>query len=237
MSTFTIEKEFWSLFPEAKIGVIVVRGMNNSYGDRSVYESLLREAETHVKDHVPLEPIAKNRVVGVWREAFQQFKTKKGARSSIEALLKRVAKGDQLPTINPLVDLYNACSLIYALPNGGEDIDTFEGDLRLTAATGEEDFTTLGSNKSEPPYPGEIVYKDDAGAVCRCWNWREAVRTMLTEETTNAFLAIELVDPERIDALKEALDFLEHHITEELGGTCTVHLMDAENPQIPLAEA
>ncbi len=67
-------------------------------------------------------------------------------------------------------------------------MDKFIGDIRLTKATGDESFITLGSDKSEPPYEGEIVYKDDEGAICRCWNWRESVRTMLTEDTKNAFL-------------------------------------------------
>ena len=73
-------------------------------------------------------------------------------------------------------------------------MDSFEGDLRLTTAAGDEQFVPLGSSENEPPYPGEIIYKDDKGAVCRCWNWREAQRTMLTEKTKNAFLCIELVD-------------------------------------------
>ena len=47
---------------------------------------------------------------------------------------------------------------------------------------------TLGTDENSPPYEGEIVYKDDVGAVCRCWNWRESVRTMLTENTKNSFL-------------------------------------------------
>ena len=47
-----------------------------------------------------------------WRQAFTKFKTKKGARSSIEALLKRVSQGRECNLINPLVDLYNLrCSL------------------------------------------------------------------------------------------------------------------------------
>ncbi len=98
-------------------------------------------------------------------------------------MLKRVSTGKGLGTINPLVDIYNSISLKYAMPCGGEDMDKFIGDIRLTKATGDESFITLGSDKSEPPYEGEIVYKDDEGAICRCWNWRESVRTMLTEDT------------------------------------------------------
>jgi DNA/RNA-binding domain of Phe-tRNA-synthetase-like protein len=108
--------------------------------------------------------------------------------------MKRVSKGNHIGTINPLVDIYNATSLRYGLPCGGEDIDTFRGDIRLTKALGDESFITLGTDESAPPYEGEIVYKDDEGAICRCWNWRESVRTMLRESTKNAFLCIELVD-------------------------------------------
>ncbi|MGJ8454406.1 B3/B4 domain-containing protein [Pseudothermotoga sp. U03pept] len=104
------------------------------------------------------EKFSSNEVIKVWREAFQKFKTKKGARASIEALLKRVNNGNHLGTINPLVDIYNCISLRYALPCGGEDIDKFVGDIRLTKAVGNENFVTLGTEKSEPPYEGEIVY-------------------------------------------------------------------------------
>ena len=62
--------------------------------------------------------------------------------------------------------------------------------------------------KTTSPYEGEIVYKDDNGAICRCWNWREAVRTMLTENTSNAFLCIELVDESRFDEFENALSEL-----------------------------
>jgi DNA/RNA-binding domain of Phe-tRNA-synthetase-like protein len=79
-----------------------------------------------------------NEVIKVWREAFQKFKIKKGVRSSIEALLKRVHNGNHIGTINPLVDIYNSISLKYALPCGGEDIDTFAGNVKLTKALGSE---------------------------------------------------------------------------------------------------
>jgi DNA/RNA-binding domain of Phe-tRNA-synthetase-like protein len=82
--------------------------------------------------------LSENPVIREWREAYQKFKTKKGARSSIEALLSRVKKGNALGTINPLVDIYNAISLRFGLPCGGEDIDTFAGTVRLTTATGTE---------------------------------------------------------------------------------------------------
>lgn len=236
MKKFIVESDFWKLFPQAKIGVIVARGINNTIQENNRFAPLLRQSEEKARAYLTESVFSENSVVARWRDAFRKFKTKKGARSSIEALLKRIERGDEIGTINPLVDLYNAISLKHALPCGGEDIDTFEGDLRLTLASGNEPFITLGSEESAPPYPGELVYKDDAGAVCRSWNWRESVRTMLTEDTTNAFLCIELVDQTRWDILQLAIDELAQEVQRHLGGTFHVAILDREHPEIVIEE-
>ena len=132
MASFAIEPAFWELFPQAEIGIVVARGIDNAHESSEDVKAALAEANKAALAHVPDPTISKNPAVAVWREAFQQFKTKKGARSSIEALLKRASGGREVGSINPLVDIYNTVSLTYALPCGGEDIDTFAGDLRLT---------------------------------------------------------------------------------------------------------
>lgn len=234
MEKFVVEDSFWGLFPNAKIGIVVCYGIDNAVKDNNKYAEMLLEAEKEVSKYLENSEFSSNEVIKVWREAFQKFKTKKGARSSIEALLKRVSNGKHLGTINPLVDIYNSISLRYALPCGGEDIDKFSGDIRLTKAVGNEDFVTYGTDKSEPPYEGEIVYKDNGGAICRCWNWREAVRTMLTEDTKNAFLCIELVDERRLNEFENALKDLAKKIQDNLGGTCEISVLDINNKEVTI---
>ena len=227
---FIVKNDFWELFPDAKIGIIVCKGIDNSVKDPNQYSSLLRDGEKECLKYLPDAEISKNKVIAVWRDAFSKFKTKKGARSSIEALLKRVAKGNQIGNINPLVDIYNSISLKYALPCGGEDIDKFVGNICLTKANGDEEFITYGGDdENESPYPGEICYKDDKGAICRCWNWREGVRTMLTEETKNAFMIIELVDQSRTEEFMAALNELKYLITKNLGGDNQIKILDINN--------
>jgi DNA/RNA-binding domain of Phe-tRNA-synthetase-like protein len=234
MKKFVIEDDFWSLFPSARIGVVICNGIDNSIKDEEKYKEMLLNSEKEALKYLQNEEFSSNEVIKVWREAFQKFKTKKGARSSIEALLKRVNNGNHLGTINPLVDIYNCISLRYALPCGGEDIDTFASDIRLTKAVGNENFVTLGTDKSEPPYEGEIIYKDNEGAICRCWNWREAVRTMLTENTKNAFLCIELIDEKRSEEFENALKDLEKAVQDNLGGTCKASILDINNKKITI---
>lgn len=231
MKKFIIEDDFWELFPNAKIGIITCNGIDNTIKDENQYQDMLSQGEKEALTHLPNEEFSSNEVIKVWRDAFKRFKTKKGARSSIEALLKRVSTGKGLGTINPLVDIYNSTSLKYAMPCGGEDMDKFIGDIRLTKATGDESFITLGSDKSEPPYEGEIVYKDDEGAICRCWNWRESVRTMLTEDTKNAFLCIELVDENREKDFENALKELSQLVEENLGGKSEISILHINNKE------
>ncbi|MBF4692312.1 B3/B4 domain-containing protein [Fusibacter ferrireducens] len=232
MRKFIVEDSFWELFPQAKIGIVIAENLSNVYDNKQSYSEMLIDAQKQAVKHLNSDTLSGNRVIKVWREAFQKFKTKKGARSSIEALLKRVSKSNAVGTINPLVDIYNSCSMRYALPNGGEDIDKFDGDVRLAFAEGNEDFVTLGSEKSEPPLEDELIYKDDAGAICRCWNWREAVRTMLTEETKNAFLCIESVDSEREEDFNSALAYLQENVAHKLVAKCKVFVLDINNRYI-----
>ncbi|MCC0653727.1 B3/4 domain-containing protein [Clostridioides sp. ES-S-0005-03] len=234
MKKFVVEDEFWNLFPSSKIGVVICKDIDNSIKDKEEYKEMILQGEKEALKHLKDLEFSNNQVIKVWREAFKKFKTKKGARSSIEALLKRVHNGNHIATINPLVDIYNSISLKYALPCGGEDIDKFMGDIRLTRAVGNEEFIPLGTEENSSPYEGEIVYKDNEGAICRCWNWREAVRTMLTENTNNAFLCIELVDESRFEEFENALNYLAKTVQENLGGTCKISILDINNKEVSI---
>ena len=116
-----------------------------------------------------------------------------------------------------MVDIYNAVSLEYALPCGVEDIETFAGDLRLMVTEGGDPFQALGDEHPSETLRGEVCYLDDAGAVCRCWNWRDGVRTMLTERTTRAVAIIESVDPSRRADLEAALASLAGRVERLMG--------------------
>ncbi|MDV3429425.1 MAG: B3/4 domain-containing protein [Bacillota bacterium] len=238
MSKFIIEEPFWNLFPDAEIGIVLARNIDNTEeGAEAVRPDLielLEKSNQEAKKYLTEEVLSQNKVVSVWRDAYRKFKTKKGVRCSIEALLKRVEKGKEVDMINPLVDIYNSVSLQYGLPCGGEDLDTFRGNLRLTETKGGDLFLALGDEEYDNTLPGEICYLDDEGAVCRCWNWRDGQRTMLTEDTKNAFLIIESVDPSRSDDLKAALNKLAEWTQKYLGGTTEIKILNRNNTETDL---
>ena len=112
--------------------------------------------------------------------------------------------------MNRLTDLYNAISVLHQVPLGGEDLARYAGPPRLVRATGEESFDTVadGDTVTEHPEVGEVVWCDDTGVTCRRWNWRQARRTALREDTTSALFILDALDPLTDAQLRAAADDL-----------------------------
>ncbi|HEM3571446.1 TPA: B3/4 domain-containing protein [Streptococcus suis] len=234
MSQFVVDSSFWSLFPDAKIGVLLLKDYKTPSESPEDLVKLLEESNEIAQKFLTEDTFSENEVIQTYRQAYQKFKTKKGARSSIEALLKRSTSDRPVTTISPLVDIYNAASLRFGLPCGAEDLDTFVGNLQLTITEGGDEFYLIGDENNNPTLPGEVCYKDDKGAVCRCFNWRDGERTMITDETKNAFLVMELVNSDRVEDLENALDFISQHAEKFLGVVPEKYLLDCDTPTIAL---
>lgn len=189
-----IEEKIFAQYPDVVLGVAVLHNIDNKGGNPEI-TSLLRDAEKSAVENLGNILIVEHPSILPWREAYRKFGAKpKDYPSSIENLLRRVSKGEQVRHINKLVDIYNVISLKHLVPVGGEDLAKIEGDVLLTTSgDNESPVTLLGEQEARPPYPNEVVYKDNQGTICRRWNWKEADRTKLTEETINAFIVIELL--------------------------------------------
>ncbi len=75
------------LFPNAKIGVVICHGIDNTIRNEEGYLHMILKSEKGALKYLQNAEFSNNEVIKTWREAFQKFKTKKCARSSIEALL------------------------------------------------------------------------------------------------------------------------------------------------------
>lgn len=233
MTSFRLESEFLALFPDATVAIAAIRGVDNTVNDPEIWPMLEVEI-ARAAESIGAGEISQHPAVAPWRAAFAQFGVKPSKyRSSIEAML-RSAQSGRLRSINPLVDLYNTISLRHLLPVGGEDLSKISGDVRLTRAIGDEHFQPLGADTPEPPPAGAVIYRDDEGVICSCWNWREAERTMLTPETTDAVLVIESIPPLDADAARIAIDDLAALVERHLGGTAVISVLDRGNPTVEL---
>ena len=156
-----------------------------------------------------------------WAEMFKHFGAKpKRTPCSADALRKRVQRDGSLAAIDPIVDLYNAVSIRFAIPVGGENVAAYVGNPRLTRADGNEPFDVYkeGVLSHESPEPGEVVWRDDAGVTCRRWNWRQGVRTRLSIEQTQMWFVLERLPAMPLEALQHAGDMLEQGIQQMMPG-------------------
>ncbi len=231
----SVDERIFEEFPGVRIGVIAAHGVDNR-GENPEIRRLLEAEQRRVAGELAGVTIVEHPRVAPWRDAYRRFGAKpKKYRSSIENLVRRVLKGSALPSISPLVDLYNVVSLRHLLPVGGEDLERVEGPMVLTfAGEDEPPVLLLGERQERPPYPGEVIYRDDAGTLCRRWNWKEADRTKLTPDTRHAVLVIEALPPAGEAELAAALDDLAGLIERYCGGRLEQHLLDRDNASVDL---
>lgn len=203
-----VDAAVFALRPDYRALLVAVDNVTSGPSDE-VSDALLQRAEAAareaLRDRAPEDLLH----VAAWREAYRAFRAKpQRTRNSLEALLRRAGEG--LPRVNRLTDIYNAISVLHQVPVGGEDLDRYDGSPRLICATGEESFDTMadGGAVTEHPDAGEVVWCDQAGATCRRWNWRQARRTALTEETSTALFILDALAPMTDEALEAAADDL-----------------------------
>jgi DNA/RNA-binding domain of Phe-tRNA-synthetase-like protein len=222
-------------FPELVLGVVILHNIDNSQNRAEITE-MLRQAEAALPGIFGNTPVIEHPYIASWREAYRKFGAKpKDYPSSVENLTRRVLNGATIGYINNLVSFYNTISLRYILPVGGEDLDKIVSDVLLTRAGNDEPAVfLLGEKEARAPHAGEIIYKDDAGAICRRWNWKEADRTKLTHETRNAFLVIEALPPVPRETVETAIRELADLVQQYCGGTVSTAFLDKGKREIKL---
>ncbi|WP_330177148.1 phenylalanine--tRNA ligase beta subunit-related protein [Streptomyces sp. NBC_01498] len=212
--TLTVSDEVRSLVPGFTPLAVEAHGLVNGPSTEAG-SALLDDATRRLAARLDGRAPHEDPHMVAWRAAYTAFGSKPSrTRNSGEALAKRALADGGLPRINLLVDLYNAISVAHLIPVGGEDIDRIEGTMRLVRATGDEPFHTAAGGEPvvEHPDAGEVVWRDDEGVTCRRWNWRQGVRTRLTEESVNAVFLLEALDP----MSREALDAAGTELAEKL---------------------
>ncbi|HEY8719759.1 B3/B4 domain-containing protein [Pengzhenrongella sp.] len=208
-----VDAGVFALRPDYRALLIAVDGLVPGPSDRAG-EELLQTAEAAARHRLGDQRVEDLPAVAAWRAAYRAFGAKpQRTRHSLEGLLRRVDAG--LPRVNRLTDLYNAVSVLHQLPLGGEDLSRYVGPPRLVRAIGDEPFDTIagGADVVDHPDPGEAIWCDSVGVTCRRWNWRQARRTQLRDDTTAALFILDALDPLTDEALHGAADDLVTHLS------------------------
>jgi len=198
--------------------------------DEQVGEVALREACAAV---MAGQPVWAEAHLNAWAEVFRAFGAKPSRTPcSAAALRKRVMKDGTMARLDPVVDLYNAVSIRYAVPVGGENFAAYAGMPQLVVADGTEIFDTLkdGQPGSESPEAGEVVWRDETGVTCRRWNWRQGVRTRLSAADSSMWFILESLPAMPLEALHAAGKMLTDGLEKMMpGARCQTLFISAKS--------
>jgi len=225
-----VDAAVFALRPDYRVLLLAAGGLVPGPGDQDS-DALLAAAEAAARQALGGGPAEQLPHVAAWREAYRAFGAKpQRTRNSLEALLRRAASG--LPRVNRLTDIYNAVSVLHQIPLGGEDLARYAGPPRLVRAAGDEPFDTTadGIAVTGHPDPGEVVWCDEAGVTCRRWNWRQARRTQLRDDTTAALFILDALDPLPDQALHAAAEDLAAHLARLGPGVRSARRLIAAGP-------
>lgn len=191
-----VDPAIFERYPDYRALIVYADGVRAGPGDEASAEALARAHAVARRRFEGTQP-AEHPHIAAWRAAYRDFGSKPSRfRCSAESLIRRALAGG-VPSIDRIVDVYNAVSIEHVIPVGGEDRRALAGEGRLRFATGDEAFDTReeGEVRIEHPDPGEVVWADRAGVTCRRWNWRQCLRTAVTEATTTACFVFDALGP------------------------------------------
>lgn len=234
--SYSIADEVFNQFPGYMRGVVLAYDITNSESAADLI-AMLRATEASVRKRLHKDEIIQHPHIASWRDAYRSFGAKPGKfRSSIEAMVRRVLGGNELPTINALVDIGNILSLQYLVPMGGHAIDVVQQDLVLRPATGDEKFVPFGSEQIEHPNPGEIIFVEGNTVLTRRWSWRQANHTLTLPETTAIEFNVDGLPPVSESEVENICLRAIQLIERFCGGHTRYEILSQQNPRIKLFE-
>lgn len=197
-------------YPTIRAGLIHATGLANGVSPAGLTTEYIAEQHTAVA-RLADTPIAEHPSIAAWRRAFSQFGVKPTQyRAAAESLLRRLSKQGDIPSINALVDIGNLISIRYAMPVAVFDQATIAPPTTVQFATGNEQFTDLGSSDAIHPAPGEVVFVDRDNVVsARRWCWRQSAQSATSPTTVDALIVIEGHHEAATDEIEAALADLE----------------------------
>ena len=188
---FHVDKKIANIGDGVYTGVVVAYGLdNNTVCLRSA--ELLKNEVKNVYESLKERDVKSIDALNVYRNAMEEM----GINSSkfpcsIEAILTRIFKKGEFPSMTPVIDLSNYISIKYKVPVGVHDIDSLSGDLCVRLATLNDCESTENKDERDKLVEGEPVYVSGTSVRTRRWLWRQTQSGRINEKSTNFIFLID----------------------------------------------
>jgi DNA/RNA-binding domain of Phe-tRNA-synthetase-like protein len=219
---FTIDPEVRRMFPELQVGVAVVEGVTVTRQEAGV-DRLVEDVLTQIRGALEGRSVASLPRVQAFRQMYRRFGVDPGQfRPSAEALVSRARDpSKRFPRINTVVDLYNVTSAQLQLPMAAYDLACLTPPVGLRFSVAGEQHLGIGADRPATLPAGELVYADASMVLCRAYNYRDADRTKVTEQTSDLVLFVDACGGVERAEVEAALDLVCGRIETLVGGKRT----------------
>lgn len=227
-----MNEDVFKLNPNVKFGILIGRNIKNSE-TKTEDEERLRSAEEDLRRTYQPDQVRELANIASYRDLMRSSGINPNKfPSSVEAMVKRILKGGQLPTINALVDLCNAVSIENIISLGAHDLADIHEDLVVRYSRKGDQFLPFGAMEYEDVQEGELVFTSGNKVQTRKWIWRQSELGKTTLDSRHIFFQLVGFEDGKDSSLKKAMAALEQIIVERFGGDCEKSIVDPQNPMI-----
>lgn len=227
---FRVSPEVFEQFPDYIVGCVFARGITAD--PRHAISDLLDSAEVRARASYSDIDLKSEVPFAVWRDAFSTAGWSASRfPASVEALHKRIQRGDNAPRIITAVDLANAAVLYYSVPVGTHDTATFGGSpLEVRWSNFDDTFTDMGG-RTESDILGEIIYAVGNDIRTRRWVWRQGRNGLIAPGAVDIFYPVDGFEGRTSGYVAAAVNFLAETCASILGAQVTTSLVYAGLPE------
>lgn len=229
---YSVDEWLFERNPSLLFGIIIGKNIKNGESNEGDVQAL-ENAQAALRDRITPDGLKTHPEYDVYRQALQNVGINPNKYAhSVEAMSKRVLKGDSLPRINALVDCCNVISLNEMISLGGHDLDAIEEDLVVRRSVKQDRFLPFGSTRFEPVDEAEIVFTSGNTVQTRQWLWRQSELGKMTSESNRIFFQLVGFEGPKKERLLSAMDQLEDLISRRFNGETQRFIVDRFNTSI-----
>ncbi len=158
---FTVTSEWKQTYPDACMGVLVMRGVTNPPAHPGLEEKK-RELEADLRALFPDKAALKDQApIKAYADYYKKFKKTYHVTHQLESV---AVKNQAIPDVAGLVEAMFMAELRNMILTAGHDLDAVLPPVTLTVATGEESYVTIrGSGQTLKP--GDMYVRDRKGVL------------------------------------------------------------------------
>jgi DNA/RNA-binding domain of Phe-tRNA-synthetase-like protein len=206
-------------FPTINSTVLMIDDVHNGPSSDEVKNTYQAEQEA-VLARIGQTPLSQLPSLAAWRATFRKFGVDPTTyRCAAEALLRRLTKAGNIPSINTLVDLGNLVSIRYGVPIAVLDRRDIANEITVRFAEGYEQFYPFGEDTVDSIPSGEVIFRDSNDLVlARRWCWKQSAPTAARDDTTTILITIEAQHAEAATDVELATRDLTDLLVSHVGG-------------------